>query len=70
MRLHVVTPKAPLHVTLNPRVQPSPEGPVFTPNWNPTVKKLPHNSVWVFRFPYIYQGNEVITIIGEIISTD
>ena len=28
-RLHVVTPKAPLHITLNPQVQPSPGGPIF-----------------------------------------
>ena len=28
-RLHVVTPKAPLWITLNPQVQPSPGGPIF-----------------------------------------
>ena len=28
-RIHVVTPKAPVWVTINPQIQPSPGGPVF-----------------------------------------
>ncbi len=56
MRCHVVTPKAPVYVTLAPRVVPCPDGPVFLPGWAQPVK-LPINSYWVLRFPYIYQGN-------------
>ena len=59
-RLHVVTPKAPLHVVLNPRVRARPDGPVFHPGWGPggsaAPKKLPHNAVIVLRMPFIYQG--------------
>ena len=55
MRLHLVTPKAPIHVTLFPSVVPCPDGPVFHPGWTQPVK-VPINSYWVLRFPYIYQG--------------
>ena len=34
MRIHIVTPKAPMHITLNPRVIPCPDGPTFHPGWN------------------------------------
>ncbi len=61
-RLHVVTPKAPLHVVLNPRVRPCPDAPVFHPGWSagsasgPQPRKLPHNSVLVLRLPFVYAG--------------
>jgi len=55
MRLHVVTPKAPIHVALCPKVVPFPDGPVFYPGWQEPVK-LPMNTYWVLRFPLIYRG--------------
>ncbi|TRY75744.1 hypothetical protein TCAL_11106 [Tigriopus californicus] len=55
MRIHVVTPKAPIHVTLMPEVQPAEDGPVFHCGWK-EPKKLPHNSCWVLRLPFIYCG--------------
>ncbi len=55
MRVHVVTPKAPLNVTLRPFVQPCPEGPVFH-TANTGAIKLPPNTYWVLRLPYIYCG--------------
>ena len=59
MRLHIVTPKAPIHVTVLPRVRApgsDPKGaPVFLTGWQKPLK-LPHNSVWVLRMPYIYCG--------------
>ena len=54
-RIHLVTPKAPIWVTLNPQVQPSPGGPVFVPGWE-APHKLPPNSYWVLRLPYVYWG--------------
>jgi len=54
-RLHVVTPKAPLWVTINPQVQPSPGGPVFVTGWD-APHKLSINSYWVLRLPYVYWG--------------
>lgn len=54
-RLHVVTPKAPIWVTVNPQVQPSPGGPVFVTGWE-TPQRLAINSYWVLRLPYVYCG--------------
>ncbi|CAH0673844.1 unnamed protein product [Spodoptera exigua] len=55
MRLHVVTPKAPVHVTLHPKVQPVPGGPIFVPQpvGSPPIK-LSASAYWVLRFPYMY----------------
>ena len=62
MRIHIVTPKAPLHITINPRVVPCPDGPTFHPGWHsqPTSCnsqiKLPISTYWVLRLPFIYWG--------------
>ena len=51
MRIHVVTPKAPVHVSLNPRVQPGPSPcPLFTPG-NSELIKLSPSTYWVLRLP-------------------
>lgn len=54
-RLHVVTPKAPVHVTLDPKVQPTPGGPIFVPQpaGSPPIK-LSASAYWVLRLPYMY----------------
>ncbi|CAH0723967.1 unnamed protein product, partial [Brenthis ino] len=54
-RLHVVTPKAPVHVTLDPKVQPVPGGPIFVPQpaGEPPIK-LSASTYWILRFPYVY----------------
>lgn len=54
----MVTPKAPIHVTLMPEVQPTEDGPIFHCGWK-EPKKLPHNSCWVLRLPFIYCGKSV-----------
>lgn len=54
-RVHIVTPKAPVYVTLQPTVQPTPGGPVFVTGWD-TPHKLSINSYWVLRLPYVYSG--------------
>uniref|UniRef100_A0A224YEU9 Nonsense-mediated mRNA decay factor SMG8 n=1 Tax=Rhipicephalus zambeziensis TaxID=60191 RepID=A0A224YEU9_9ACAR len=56
MRLHIVTPKAPVHVTLNPRVQPGPSAPVFFPG-NKEPVKLSQSAYWVLRLPFVYEGD-------------
>ncbi|XP_053213180.1 nonsense-mediated mRNA decay factor SMG8-like isoform X2 [Panonychus citri] len=57
MRLHVVTPKAPVHVTLNPRVQPAPNPcPIFSPG-NLEPVKLSQSAYWILRLPFVYQGD-------------
>jgi len=54
-RLHVVTPKAPVWVTINPQIQPSPGGPIFVTGWD-APHRLSINSYWVLRLPYVYSG--------------
>lgn len=52
MRIHVVTPKAPVHVTLNPRVQPGPPPcPIFVTGCEEPIK-LSQSAYWVLRLPY------------------
>uniref|UniRef100_A0A8D8WAV3 Nonsense-mediated mRNA decay factor SMG8 n=1 Tax=Cacopsylla melanoneura TaxID=428564 RepID=A0A8D8WAV3_9HEMI len=56
MRLHVVTPKAPVHVTLNPRVQPAPPPcPTFVTGVTEPIR-LTQSAYWVLRLPYVYAG--------------
>ncbi|XP_015514721.1 protein SMG8 isoform X1 [Neodiprion lecontei] len=58
MRIHVVTPKAPVHVTLNPRVQPGPPPcPIFVTGCEEPIK-LSQSAYWVLRLPYVYMGEK------------
>lgn len=53
MRIHVVTPKAPVHVTVNPRVQPGPPPcPIFVTGCDEPIK-LSQSAYWVLRLPYV-----------------
>lgn len=57
MRIHIVTPKAPVYVTLNPRVQPAPlPCPIFYPG-NSEPIKLSQSTYWILRLPLIYEGD-------------
>lgn len=68
MRIHVVTPKAPVNVTLNPRVQPAPNScPVFVTGIQEPVR-LSQSSYWILRLPYPFSSKiifeyDVIRII-------
>lgn len=56
MRVHVVTPKAPVHVTLNPRVQPGPSPcSIFVTGFEQPIK-LSQSAYWILRLPYVYLG--------------
>ncbi|XP_014673337.1 PREDICTED: protein smg8-like isoform X2 [Priapulus caudatus] len=56
MRLYIVMPRAPIKVTLNPRVQPAPPPcPVFLPGTAGPIS-LDSNTFWVMRLPYVYMG--------------
>jgi len=55
MRIHLVTPKAPVHVTLLPQVQPVAGGPIFVSGWD-TPARLSISSYWVLRLPLVYCG--------------
>ncbi|XP_064115140.1 uncharacterized protein LOC135221254 [Macrobrachium nipponense] len=60
MRLHVVTPKAPVNVTLNPQVQPGPDPcPRYIPQPSSSLPvKLSASTYWVLRLPYVYVGDQ------------
>ncbi|CAG9823382.1 unnamed protein product [Phaedon cochleariae] len=57
MRLHVVTPKAPVHCTLDPKVQPAPGAPVFVAT-NEGPIKLTQSAYWIMRLPYVYVADK------------
>lgn len=59
LRLHIVTPKAPVNVTLNPQVQPGPEPcPHYVPKPQSMLPiKLSASAYWVLRLPYVYVGD-------------
>ncbi|XP_021949486.1 protein SMG8 isoform X1 [Folsomia candida] len=60
LRVHIVTPKAPVHCMIFPKVQPaSSPCPVFTPGISDPVKLAP-SSYWVLRLPYCYVGDHQI----------
>ncbi|KAJ8911497.1 hypothetical protein NQ315_014422 [Exocentrus adspersus] len=57
MRLHVVTPKAPVHCTLSPKVQPAPGAPIFVSTLNGPIQ-LTRSAYWILRLPYVYVGDK------------
>lgn len=65
MRIHVVTPKAPVHVTLNPMVQPDENGgPIFVTGFDAPIE-LTQSTYWVLRLPYPLKYLNCISFIKE-----
>lgn len=67
MRIHVVTPKAPVHVTLNPMVQPDENGgPIFVTGFDTPIE-LTQSTYWVLRLPYPlkYLNNYTIMFVNS-----
>uniref|UniRef100_A0A914WIP1 Nonsense-mediated mRNA decay factor SMG8 n=1 Tax=Plectus sambesii TaxID=2011161 RepID=A0A914WIP1_9BILA len=56
MRLHIVTPKAPVAVTLNPRVQPSAQSHLYFHPGTKGLIQLTWGKYYIMRFPYSYVG--------------
>ncbi|CAG9771301.1 unnamed protein product [Ceutorhynchus assimilis] len=57
MRLHVVTPKASVYCTLNPKVQPGAGAPIFISTSDGPIK-LTQSSYWVMRLPFAYVADK------------
>nr|CAH7763212.1 unnamed protein product [Callosobruchus chinensis] len=57
MRLHVVTPKAPVNCTLNPKVQPAAGSPIFVSTLDGPIK-LTQSAYWIMRLPYVYVADK------------
>ncbi|XP_073826726.1 nonsense-mediated mRNA decay factor SMG8 [Musca autumnalis] len=55
MRIHVVTPKAPVNVSLDPKVRTGDGDYVFVLGCEP---KLTQSAYWMLRLPYIYEGDD------------
>lgn len=56
MRVHIVTPKAPVNINLDPKVKIRQDTEmIFSTGWNEPAK-LSQSSYWVLRLPYIYHG--------------
>ena len=62
MRVHIVTPKAPVNVTLETKVRPAPPPcPEFVTGFSEPIK-LSQSSYWILRLPYMYEDeNEIYT---------
>lgn len=59
MRLHVVTPKAPVYCTLDPKVQPASGSHVFVSTANGPIK-LTQSAYWIMRLPYVYIADKEV----------
>ncbi|XP_070509405.1 nonsense-mediated mRNA decay factor SMG8 [Chironomus tepperi] len=56
MRIHVVTPKAPVNITIDPKIKIRRETEsIFVTGWTEPVK-LTQSAYWVLRLPYVYQA--------------
>lgn len=64
MRLHVVTPKAPVSCTLNPKIQPAANSPIFVPTSDGPIK-LSQSSYWLMRLPYVFVADKWYPQIGR-----
>ncbi|EDW12699.1 protein SMG8 [Drosophila mojavensis] len=57
MRIHVVTPKAPVNIIVDPKVRVG----KYTFTLGCTVlPRLSQSAYWILRFPYVYQGDNVL----------
>jgi len=60
LRVHIVTPKAPVHVVLDPKVRPAPPPcPEFITGFTEPFQLSP-SSYWILRLPYIYEDENQI----------
>jgi len=59
-RTHIITPKAPIHVTLNPRVQTAPSPcPIFVTGCEQPMK-LSQSAYWILRLPFPFSIQNVL----------
>lgn len=70
MRIHVVTPKAPVHVTLDPKIKIRRETEmIFVTGWKEPVK-LTQSAYWMLRLPFVYQAEGEPIPVPQIISNN
>lgn len=57
MRIHVVTPKAPVNIIVDPKVR---VGKYTFTLGCAILPRLSQSAYWMLRFPYVYQGDDVL----------
>lgn len=63
MRIHCVTPKAPVFITIDPKIRIRRESEnIFVTGWSEPAKLSP-SSYWILRLPNIYQGDDGVATI-------
>lgn len=67
MRIHVVTPKAPVNIILDPKVLVGKY--TFTLGCN-ILPRLSQSAYWIMRLPYVYQGDDVLIAPPEKLEMD
>ncbi|KAH8419340.1 hypothetical protein KR222_005657, partial [Zaprionus bogoriensis] len=67
MRVHVVTPKAPVNIIVNPKVLVGKY--TFTLGCN-ILPRLSQSAYWILRLPYVYQGDDVLLAPPEKLEPD
>lgn len=67
MRVHVVTPKAPVNINLDPKVRIRRETEMIFKTGLNEPYSLSQSAYWVLRLPYVYQGeNDPVTLPTEV----
>lgn len=58
MRIHVVTPKAPVNVILEPKIHTGNKNSIVFVTGLSEPAKLSQSAYWILRLPYVYQGDD------------
>lgn len=58
MRIHVVTPKAPVNVNLEPKIRIGNKNSITFVTGLSEPVKLSQSAYWILRLPYVYQGDD------------
>ncbi|KAL7741359.1 hypothetical protein ACLKA6_013802 [Drosophila palustris] len=67
MRIHVVTPKAPVNIILDPKVRVAKY--TFTLGCN-ILPRLSQSAYWILRLPSVYQGDDILIAPPEKLEPD
>ncbi|KAH8391668.1 hypothetical protein KR200_000051, partial [Drosophila serrata] len=69
MRIHVVTPKAPVNIIVDPKVCVGKGKYTFTLG-SIVPPRLSQSAYWILRLPYVYQGDDVLIAPPEKLESD
>lgn len=58
MRIHIVTPKAPVNVIIDPKIKMGGKNSIIFGSGLAEPAKLTQSAYWILRLPYIYEGDD------------